>query len=90
MNVIYHIELIFSFYAPFCPLNFSLVGRTSLGSLRHGKRNEMICVGLRFAQSDLQFIMTIYQLEMVLHSVRTTQGMPYPFITLLYPKLPFM
>ena len=43
-----------------------LVRRSERSEVRHGKPNEMILVGLRFAHSDLQFIITIYQLEMVL------------------------
>ena len=43
-----------------------LVGRSERSDLRHGIPTEIIPVGGRFARSDLQFIMTIYQLEMVL------------------------
>ena len=42
-----------------------LVGRSEHSDVRHGKPTEILCVGLRSAHSDLQFIMTIYQLEMV-------------------------
>ena len=43
-----------------------LVRRSEGSEVRHGKPNEILCVGLRVAHSDLQFIMMIYQLEMVL------------------------
>ena len=42
-----------------------LVGRSERSEVRHGNPNEILCVGLRFTHSDLQFIMTIYQLEMI-------------------------
>ena len=47
-----------------------LVRRSERSEVRHGKPDEILCVGLRFAHSDLQFIMTIYQLEMVLLTFR--------------------
>ena len=43
-----------------------LVGRSEHSEVRHEKPDEILCVGLRYAHPDLQFIMTIYQLEMVL------------------------
>ena len=42
-----------------------LVGRSEGSEVRHEKPVESIPVGGRFAHSDGQFIMTIYQLEMV-------------------------
>lgn len=43
-----------------------LVGRSERSEVRHWNPNEMIYVGGRVARSDLQFIMTIFHLEMVL------------------------
>ena len=42
-----------------------LVRRSERSEVRHGKPDGILCVGLRYAHSDLRFIMTIYQLEMV-------------------------
>ena len=42
-----------------------LIGRSEQSEVRHGNPDEILCVGLRSAHSDLLFIMTIYQLEMV-------------------------
>ena len=42
--------------------------RWSEGSeVRHEEPDEILCVGLRYPHSNGQFIMTIYQLEMVVH-----------------------
>ena len=40
-----------------------LVGWSERSEVRHGKPDEILCVGLRFAHSDGQFIMTIYNLK---------------------------
>ena len=48
------------------PKDHYLVRWSERSEVRHGKPDEILCVGLRFTHSDLQFIMTTYQLEMVL------------------------
>ena len=47
-----------------------LVGRSERSEVRHGKPNEILCVGLRFAHSDLQFVMTIYHLGRLFPSIK--------------------
>ena len=49
-----------------CAAHKSLVGRSERSDLRHGKHNKILCVGGHYIHSDLQFIMTIYHLEMVI------------------------
>ena len=43
-----------------------LAGRSERSDLRPGKTNEILCVGGRYARSDLLFVMAIYQLEIVI------------------------
>lgn len=44
-----------------------LVCGSDQSEVRHVIPNERLLIGLRFVHSHIQFILTIYQLEMVLH-----------------------
>ena len=49
--------------------DYYLVGRSECNEVRQVRVHLGLHVGLRFAHSDLQFIMMINQLEMVLHII---------------------